>query len=44
MLTPQGPKGIGYSNDYVGGYAERMLLSEALLLEVPNGFRPNMPR
>src|SRR6202012_4306505 len=37
VLTPQGPKGIGYSNDYVGGYAERMLLSEALLLEVPNG-------
>jgi threonine dehydrogenase-like Zn-dependent dehydrogenase len=37
VLTAQGPKGIGYSNDYVGGYAERMLLSEALLLEVPNG-------
>jgi threonine dehydrogenase-like Zn-dependent dehydrogenase len=37
VLTPQGPKGIGYSNDYVGGYAEQMLLSEALLLEVPNG-------
>ena len=37
LLTPEGPKGIGYSNDYVGGYAERMLLSEPLLLEVPNG-------
>ena len=37
LLTPQGPVGIGYSNDNVGGYAERMLLSEALLLEVPNG-------
>jgi threonine dehydrogenase-like Zn-dependent dehydrogenase len=37
LLTPQGPAGIGYSNDNVGGYAERMLLSEALLLEVPNG-------
>ncbi|HEY3795510.1 MAG TPA: zinc-binding dehydrogenase [Bradyrhizobium sp.] len=37
VLTEQGPRGIGYSNDYVGGYAERMLLSEALLLEVPNG-------
>src|SRR5580700_163672 len=37
LLTPEGPKGIGYSNDNVGGYAERMLLSEALLLEVPNG-------
>ena len=31
------PQTIGYSNDHVGGYAERMLLSEALLLEVPNG-------
>ena len=37
LLTPEGPKGIGYSNDNVGGYAERMLLSEVLLLEVPNG-------
>ncbi len=37
LLTPEGPQGIGYSNDHVGGYAERMLLSEALLLEVPNG-------
>ena len=37
LLTPQGPVGIGYSNDNPGGYAERMLLSEALLLEVPNG-------
>ena len=37
LLTPQGPIGIGYSNDNIGGYAERMLLSEALLLEVPNG-------
>ncbi|HEY3680408.1 MAG TPA: zinc-binding dehydrogenase [Bradyrhizobium sp.] len=40
LLTPQGPKGIGYSNDNVGGYAEQMLLSEALLLEVPNGLAP----
>ena len=37
LLTPEGPKSIGYSNDYIGGYAERMLLSEPLLLEVPNG-------
>ena len=32
VLTPQGPKGIGYSNDYVGGYAEQMLLSERVAL------------
>jgi threonine dehydrogenase-like Zn-dependent dehydrogenase len=37
LLTPTGLQSIGYSNDNVGGYAERMLLSEALLLEVPNG-------
>ena len=37
LITAEGPKGIGYSNDNVGAYAERMLLSEALLLEVPNG-------
>ena len=40
LVTPTGPRGIGYSNDNVGGYAERMLLSEALLLEVPNGLSP----
>jgi threonine dehydrogenase-like Zn-dependent dehydrogenase len=37
LLTPQGPRGIGYSNDNPGAYAEQMLLSEPLLLEVPNG-------
>src|SRR4029078_5030699 len=36
----EGPRSIGYSNDNVGAYAERMLLSEALLLEVPNGWAP----
>src|SRR5262249_28917786 len=40
LVTPTGPQGIGYSNDNVGGYAEQMLLSEALLLEVPNGLAP----
>src|ERR1700749_4297428 len=37
LVSPTGPTGIGYSNDNVGGYAETMLLSESLLLEVPNG-------
>src|SRR5437660_339605 len=37
LLTAEGPQGIGYSNDNIGAYAERLLLSEALLLEVPNG-------
>jgi 2-desacetyl-2-hydroxyethyl bacteriochlorophyllide A dehydrogenase len=31
---------IGYSNEFPGGFAERMLLSEMLLLEVPNGLPP----
>jgi threonine dehydrogenase-like Zn-dependent dehydrogenase len=37
MLEADGPKGMGYSNTYVGGYAEQMLLAAPLLLEVPNG-------
>ena len=32
-----GLKTIGYSSEVPGGYAEQMLLSEMLLLEVPNG-------
>ncbi|MBK3664637.1 zinc-binding dehydrogenase [Bradyrhizobium diazoefficiens] len=40
LLTAEGIKGIGYSNEFVGGYAEQMLLSEPLLLEVPNGLAP----
>jgi threonine dehydrogenase-like Zn-dependent dehydrogenase len=40
LVTPAGPQGIGYSNDNVGGYAEQMVLSEPLLLEVPNGLPP----
>ncbi len=37
MLEADGPKAMGYSNTYVGGYAEQMLLAAPLLLEVPNG-------
>jgi threonine dehydrogenase-like Zn-dependent dehydrogenase len=32
-----GVQGVGYSNDYPGGYGELMLLSELFLLPVPNG-------
>jgi threonine dehydrogenase-like Zn-dependent dehydrogenase len=28
---------VGYSNDFPGGYGERMLLQEMLLLPIPNG-------
>jgi threonine dehydrogenase-like Zn-dependent dehydrogenase len=37
LMRASGPQTIGYSNDNPGGYGEYMRLSEALLLEVPNG-------
>jgi threonine dehydrogenase-like Zn-dependent dehydrogenase len=37
LMRPTGPQTIGYSNDHPGGYGEYMRLSEALLLEVPDG-------
>ena len=37
MKEADGLKGMGYSNRYVGGYAEQMLLYAPLVLEVPNG-------
>src|SRR5580700_6295031 len=37
IMGPTGGASIGYSNAYPGGFAERMLLSEALMLEVSNG-------
>jgi 2-desacetyl-2-hydroxyethyl bacteriochlorophyllide A dehydrogenase len=36
-LTAGGMEGLGFSNRLPGGFAERMILSEALILEVPNG-------
>lgn len=36
-ITEGGMEALGYSNRLPGGFAERMLLSEALILEVPNG-------
>ncbi|MCH8008091.1 MAG: zinc-binding dehydrogenase [Chloroflexi bacterium] len=41
MVTPEGMAPIGYSHDYPGGYAERMLLMAALCLKVPQGLAPN---
>lgn len=37
LLGPSGVEAIGYSNERPGGFAERMVLMEPLLLEVPNG-------
>jgi threonine dehydrogenase-like Zn-dependent dehydrogenase len=36
-IGPGGLAAVGYSNAYAGGYDEKMLLSEMMLLEVPNG-------
>lgn len=36
-FSSQGAFTLGYSNELPGGFAERMVLSEMLLLEVPNG-------
>lgn len=37
VLSAKGVEPIVYSNNTIGGYAERMLLSAPLLLPVPNG-------
>ena len=37
LLSTKGVEPIVYSNNTVGGYAERMLLSALLLLPIPNG-------
>ncbi len=37
LLRPGNSQSIGYSNNVPGGYGEYMVLSEALLLQVPNG-------
>lgn len=40
VMDAGGLHAIGYSNDYVGGYAERITLSDMLCLKVPNGLDP----
>ncbi len=37
MPNAAGYEAIGYSNQFPGGYGERMLLAEPLLLPIPNG-------
>jgi threonine dehydrogenase-like Zn-dependent dehydrogenase len=37
LMRPDGVQTVGYSNDNPGGYGEYMRLTEALLIEVPNG-------
>jgi threonine dehydrogenase-like Zn-dependent dehydrogenase len=40
LLRPDGVNTVGYSNETPGGYGEYMLLTESLLLPVPNGLTP----
>lgn len=40
-IRPEGFEGIGFSNVYPGAYAERMILSEAMLLPVPDSVTDN---
>src|SRR5215470_239320 len=37
VFGPFGLAGVGYANDFPGGYGERMVLNEMLLLPVPEG-------
>ena len=37
LVTATGISQLAYNNDYPGGYAEQMVLSAPLVLEVPNG-------
>ena len=37
LFGPAGMAAIGYSNTYPGGFAERMLVSDPMLIEIPNG-------
>ena len=42
LVRPDGVYPIGYSNHTPGGYAQYMRLTEALLVEVPNGLTPEI--
>lgn len=37
-----GVHGIGFSNQYPGGYAERMVVNEMMSIKVPNGLSPEL--
>jgi threonine dehydrogenase-like Zn-dependent dehydrogenase len=40
LFTSTGMQQLAYNNSYPGGYAEHMLLSAPIVLEVPNGLPP----
>jgi threonine dehydrogenase-like Zn-dependent dehydrogenase len=42
VLRPTSIEAVGFSNDLPGGYGERMVLSSAFVLPVPNGLAPEL--
>jgi threonine dehydrogenase-like Zn-dependent dehydrogenase len=40
VFTPEGPAQVGYSTRYPGGYSERMVLTPAFCVKVPDGLDP----
>ena len=40
VVTQEGPKPVGFSNEYPGGYGERVVLMAALCRKVPEGLDP----
>lgn len=40
VMDAGGIHAVGYSNDYPGGYGERLVLSDMLTMKVPNGLDP----
>ena len=42
VMDAGGIHAVGYSNDYPGGYAEQLVLSDMLTMKVPNGLHPEL--
>lgn len=42
VMDPRGLHAVGYSNDYPGGYGQRLVLSDLLTMSVPNGLDPKL--
>jgi threonine dehydrogenase-like Zn-dependent dehydrogenase len=42
VLRPTAIEAVGFSNELPGGYGERMVLSRAFVLPVPNGLAPEL--
>ncbi len=42
VMDAGGVHAVGYSNDYPGGYGQRLVLSDMLTMKVPNGLDPEL--